>query len=160
METEKKSRGREADGRDDAMTARAPEGRRERIPMGGLNLQLLASERPGFQRRWCAKRGTRLQKFLDAGYDYVKDEKNVDEAGDGMGARISKISGDEMLYLMEIPLKWYNEDQAAKNKKRDEIDKTLRRGRIQGATAQDTGAFYRGSKNRGDIVYETTDGAR
>ncbi len=158
--SEERTRGRPRKDRDDM--SREPTGRAERVPMGGMILKLEAPKRPGYFRRWAADRKTNLQRYLNAGYKFVTDDITVEEAGNSQNSRVSQISGDEMLYLMEIPQKLYDEDQAAKQAELDEIDETLRRGHLTGADSRDVKAqaFYPGSKTRGDIVMETPDGSR
>lgn len=154
-----KSRAREDDARDEAGEARNPTDRRERIPMGGMQLKLAVPKKPGMHFHWAADRGMNLARYKAAGYEFVNDEKTIDEAGDGQGTRISRISGSETLYLMEIPQKWYDEDQSKKQLGLDEIDDQLRRGHHKNVASQDAGAMTRGS-DRGDIVIETLDGRK
>jgi hypothetical protein len=62
-----------------------------------------------FHYRWCADYGKgKIQRYLDAGYDYVYHEGTTD--------KIIKPGGHKR-YLMRIPMDLYLEDQLAKQQK-------------------------------------------
>lgn len=152
-------RPRQADARAELAEEREPKGRRQRVPLGSMRLKLTAPKRRGFHRRWIVDRANRLQEAQLAGYEFVRDEESIEDAGMGRDSRVKQYSGEEILYLMEIPQAFYDEDQRAKQAEIDEIDETLRRGHVKGANAKDRDAYYAGS-DRGDIIVETSDGSR
>ena len=102
---------------------------RERVPMSLPHQKLSAPELPGYHLHWMMGRPDRLAQAQKAGYTFVdQDEVDMNTTGlaDGaetsghtdLGTRVSQITGiDETggqptrLYLMKIPLEWWEEDQ-------------------------------------------------
>lgn len=116
--------------------------RKERIPLGNARLKLTAPVKEGKKRRWINDVGGRLDMAQQGGYEFVTDSNlQIGEAGtDGnqdLGTRISRVVGTRedgqpmQAYLMEIDEDLYNEDQAAKARKLDEVDNEIRRGNIK-----------------------------
>lgn len=95
----------------------------KRIPIGQRN-QFNTEKRPGYVRRFVTDKPGRIQAFLDAGYDLVKDDSehrvlfgSKEQKNDGEGSVVVKNLGDGTKgYLMEIPENFYREDQLAKEK--------------------------------------------
>ena len=88
---------------------------------------------PNFQYRFVVdykNKPGRIDKFLKAGYVNVKSGEN---AGDDAPMKATKVgrnvtipSGNgETAYLMKIPKEYYEEDQAAKEAKLKEVEKTF-----------------------------------
>jgi len=142
-----KRRGRPAKDstRDESIEARTEsrertESRRERrVPLGAPRLKLAVPDRNGYKRRWVNDDGGRLQEAQDGGYQFVTDSTlhvghDVENGNSDMGSRVSRIvgktDGGEPLraFLMEIKQEWYDEDQAEKQKKVDEIDEAIKHG--------------------------------
>ena len=95
--------------------------RRKRIGRGNV---LTAQARPGFVRRYVNDKPGRIQEFLDAGYTPVTDGQRPgdEQVGDSKlpGTTVAKHVGNGMnAYLMEIPLNFYEEDQAEKQEEND-----------------------------------------
>jgi len=111
----------------------------ERTPIAAQAV-LNSESRDGFYRRWVNDYPGRIDKFLKAGYSFVKNEdnNNTDQVQDPtvmdsscVRRVVNKGLNDGMgrtAYLMEIPKEWWEEDQALKEVKiselEDEIDPT------------------------------------
>ena len=105
--------------------------RPKRTPLGTRNV-LIAGERKGFVRRWINDVDDRLQRAKDAGYTAVLGHGKTSDprAGDGsqVGSVTSKsVGGGVRAVLMEIPEKFYREDQAAKQRQVDASEEGLSR---------------------------------
>jgi hypothetical protein len=119
--------------------------RTERVPVAANRSPLVYKglDTKNFQQRWVIDRDDRIALFLQAGYTFVKprglpvghpsyDTQKQD------GARVTQSAGygGLKLYLMEIPMKFYKEDQAAKQRDVDEIENSMRtpgKGKAVGA---------------------------
>lgn len=108
--------------------------KKKRVPVGlrnpmALNMDL---DTDNFHYRFVRGKNSRVQAFLDGGYEIVEGgsvgEKNV-ASGTQMGSRVTAPSGDsdDKMYLMRIPKNLYDEDQAVKAAKVDEIEDQLKR---------------------------------
>lgn len=100
-----------------------------RRPFGVRRQKLFYPPDPAFHRHWFHDEPGRIAWAIECGWKHVTgdDGKNVSRATgtkEGGGGLIS--------YLMELPIEWYKEDQAAKLKSRDEIDGEIRRGIVAG----------------------------
>lgn len=134
------------------------EGKRERVPMSGhrSKLQLSESDRKaldeaGFVPRWVNDVDGRVEQALAGGYVYVEPEEAksvgqmaLHEGNSDLNGRVSKIvskGGGQPIraYLMKIKKEFYDEDQAAKQARNDEIEDALRNGQPGGA---DTSSQY------------------
>ncbi len=113
--------------------------RQERIPIGQRN-RLTAPKRPGYVRRFVNTTPGRVQMFEDAGYQMVTDQTydpenpGVVKIGDRtsgatpMGsAVVEDVGGGQQAVLMEIREDWYNEDQAKKARRLDEMEAQIKR---------------------------------
>lgn len=126
---------------------REPTGRRKRIPLGTPQPKLARPKRKGFVRRWINDIPGRIQRARQAGYKHVHvdgDERGEDKRGEVERAIVGvNPDGSAMeAFLMEEPGKYYEEDQAEKDKPLQEFDRVLRRGNIVGADEKDTERFY------------------
>lgn len=114
-----------------------------RKPFGAHVQKLNYPARPGFHRHWFNDYPGRIARALEAGYKHVQDVngKNVArivgvaETGNGLNA-----------FLMEIPERWYKEDQAVKDRARDELDAKMKRGIIKDHSPGHDGAYLPVSK--------------
>jgi hypothetical protein len=113
------------------------EPRRERIPVGVPRLKLDGGQRQGFVRRWVNDDGNRLQDFQAGGYEFVMNQLPAGSditARESTDSRVSRVVGTKAdgspltAYLMEIRRDWYEEDQAAKQKRLDDQESQMRRG--------------------------------
>ncbi len=109
--------------------------RTERIPVASSRspLKYKGLDTKNFHQRWVVDKDDRIARFLQGGYNFVKprggvvgapsiDTQNPD------GSRVTRAAGYGGLkqYLMEIPMKFYLEDQAAKQREVDEIENSMR----------------------------------
>lgn len=128
---------------------------RERIPMSVPQQKLAVPEIPGYHLHWMKGTPDRLAQAQRAGYTFVgQDEVDLNTWGladgpesDGhtdLGSRVSHISGltDDgkeagRLYLMKLPLEFWEADQAAIAARNEQVAATLRgdRGFVEGAGA-------------------------
>ncbi len=90
-----------------------PQASRKRIPLGGLVDKLQYEERNGYHQHWFKNTPARIQQAKNAGYDLVP---GVDQQIAGQ----DEHGKPESLVLMQIPEKWYREDQALKQRRIDE----------------------------------------
>ena len=99
-------------------------GRKKRVPLGTRD-RLRYPKRKGYTRRVFNDDHDRIQRALDAGYEFVTEpdlpggDPQVGDASQ-MGKKVSKEVGSGIKgYLMEIPDEYYEEDQKAKMDKID-----------------------------------------
>jgi len=127
-----------------------------RVPFGGqrYRLQLSQADMDGFKKRkkvihWFNNETGRIERALGGGYKFVKPEHAMslghgalhrDSNDPESGARVSVIAnrGEPPIraYLMEISEKFYNEDQAAKERKNQAVDDALAVGGAGGANIE------------------------
>jgi hypothetical protein len=92
--------------------SRIPMSAAERLPVPKKFME------EGYHYRWCADYGVdKLARYLQAGYQYVED---------GNGDRISRGGGDR-LWLMRLPIEYWEQDLKAKHDKVIEINKQTQR---------------------------------
>src|ERR1700687_4279045 len=97
-------------------------------------------DRENFEPRFVLDKDYRIAMFLEAGYELVKPngssvgEKTV-ETSSGLDSRVSKSTGGRKLYLMQLPMKFYKEDQLAKQKQIDDMEQSMRPRKGEGAEA-------------------------
>jgi hypothetical protein len=90
-----------------------------RTPVATRNI-LTTDQRDGYVRRWVNDTPGRIDMFKEAGYEPVRQPTKVGDprAGDGSNVGSSVIEKDvgagQKAFLMEIPIEYYTEDQAAK----------------------------------------------
>ncbi len=103
---------------------------KERVPVSSQRapLRYKGLDTKNFVQRWVLDKDDRLQVFLDAGYEFVNPTAANSQVGDptvdsskGLDTRVTKTAGfgNLRLFLMQIPRKWYEDDQA---KKQLEVD--------------------------------------
>lgn len=79
----------------------------ERQPFGTMEQELAYPTRPGYRRYWFNDKPGRIRRAAKAGYAHVIDpdtRENVSRVTDRVDGR------GQSSYLMEIPIKWYQED--------------------------------------------------
>jgi hypothetical protein len=97
-------------------------------------------DRENFEPRFVLDKDDRIAMFLEAGYEFVKPngsgvgEKTV-ESSSGLDSRVSKSTRGTKLYLMQLPMKFYKEDQLAKIKLVEEMEASMKPRRNEGAEA-------------------------
>jgi len=134
---------------------------RTRIPMSMPQTKLSVPDIPGYHLHWMMGTPSRIAQAQKAGYTFV-DAEEVDVVNTGladsvskhgstdMGTRVSLIaSGDtgedgkeQRLYLMKIPLEWWNEDQKNLEARNEQVAASLRGGQVDGGQGGDTSNRY------------------
>jgi hypothetical protein len=140
---------------------------RTRVPMSTAQLKLEVPEIPGFHLHWMMGNPSRIAQAMKAGYTFV-DHDEVDVVNTGladdaskngntdMGSRVSVVAGndtgedgkEQRLYLMKIPLEFWNEDQGALEAKNEQIAATIRGGGDAGGNPNGTEGRYVPEGNR------------
>lgn len=124
-------------------------GERKRVPMSVPVQRLAAPDIPGFHLHWFNGTPERIQRAVDAGYEFVEDRdikiNNVNLGDDStlsgntdMGSRVSIVSGQELgrdgqparMILMKIRQEWYDEDQKLVDERNELVAASLRGGRL------------------------------
>lgn len=105
--------------------------RPHRTPVGQGD-RLKFSQRPGYYRRLVNDKEDRIQRFLDAGYEFVYGDETggPQQSGDPskMSSRISKqVGGGVTAYLMELPIDYRKEDVGRKARYVDQVEETMRK---------------------------------
>ncbi len=118
------------------------------IPMSAPIQRLQVPEKDGYVRYWFRGDAGRIQRALQAGYQFVDPSEvktnNFDLGGDAkksgntdLGSRVSIITGDQTfdgqpsrLYLMEIPEELYEKGQQFLRNANEAVASALRSGLI------------------------------
>lgn len=102
---------------------------------GVRNVLTVSGKEPGFEYRVVNDTGDRVSQFEEMGYEIVRDQnikvgerRIANPTKEGSPVQIS-VGGGAKAFLMRIPDEYYKEDQAAKAKHVDEIE----RGTLQEA---------------------------
>jgi len=118
--------------------SKAPSGRVTRTPIGRRNILTVKGKDPAYVYRVVNDTGDRVQAFLDAGYEMVKDQevrvgdKRVDRTSpEGTISQLSVGQGVKA-YVMRISKEWYEEDQAAKQKYVNEVEAATKAKALDG----------------------------
>ena len=119
------------------MVAATKKQRVERTPIHAQTV-LLHAEREGFKQRWVSDYPGRIEKFLLAGYAFVRKEgaklstEQIQDPSMMDDSCIRRVVNKSLAegsgrhgYLMEIPLEWWNDDQDAKMKKLDKSEEDI-----------------------------------
>lgn len=125
-----------------------------RVPVSSSRAPLVVRgfDHKNYSGRWVADIDTRIQDFLNGGYEFVT-KNDIQGAGEatvetssGLDSRIKKPGGRGItLYLMRIPKKFYLEDRKAKDKEIDRTEEGIRK------TAKDSADYGKISlKNKMD----------
>lgn len=136
-----------------------------RIPMSTPVLRMEVPLIPGYHQHWMKGTTVRLQRALDAGYEFVNaSETKVPSVSLGassaqsgntdMGSRVSILAGKETgedgqplrLYLMKIKQEWYNKDQVALEAGSEDIAASICGGGIGSEKEVDGGNRYLGKR--------------
>ncbi len=118
--------------------AKAPSGRPQRTPIGTRNVLSVTGKEPGYEYRIINDTGDRVQEFLDAGYELVADnsvrvgDKRVNKASpEGSVSQLSVGQGQKA-FVVRIKKEWYDADQAAKQKRVDELEASTKLKALDG----------------------------
>lgn len=112
--------------------------KKKRVPLGTRD-RLRYPERKGYHRHVFNDQNDRIQRALDAGYEFVEDHLPGGDprAGDPtqVGSKVMKeVGGGTKGYLMEIPMEYYEEDQKAKQDKITLLESQMKRDRKDGVS--------------------------
>ena len=118
--------------------AKAPRGRPQRVPVGTRNVLTVAGKDSDYEYRIVNDSGDRVQEFLDAGYEIVKQDsvrvgdKRVNSASaEGSLSQIS-VGQSQKAFVMRIRKEWYEEDQAAKQAKVKQLEDSTKAKALDG----------------------------
>lgn len=113
--------------------AKAPRGRTTRTPIGTRNVLTVQGKDPNYVYRIVNDSGDRVQMFLDAGYEVcaadevrVGDKRVQKASPTGSSAEVAVGAGQKAL-VMKQRKDWYDEDQAAKQSKVNELESTMQK---------------------------------
>jgi len=107
---------------------------KNRVPIGQrrpLNIDRSSLD-ANFEYRNVRGNPANLQRYIDAGYDFVTEDMQVGDSGIMRGSqtdsRVSVPSGDsnDRLFLMRIPKEFYDDDQLLKQKAIDKKEEALK----------------------------------
>ncbi len=120
--------------------------RHARIPMTGRDV-LKAPPREGYYRRWLhdIHDGERIKRFQEAGYTIVLGDFDTGDTKLGtakVGMPITRSAGGgKRIVLMEIKEEYHKEDEEAKQRKIDEIEKRMQRKKTDAKSAGADGMY-------------------
>lgn len=118
--------------------SKAPSGRPTRTPIGSRNLLTVRGKDPGYSYRIVNDTEDRIQRFLDAGYEVVTAEGT--KVGDNRASQASVLGSKQVFsvgggtkgVLMRIKKEWFDEDQANKQKKVDDMEASIKKKALDG----------------------------
>lgn len=119
---------------------RAGEGRAKRVPLGQQRPKMAVQASPGMVGRWVNDVGGRIQAAEQAGYQKVfTDPENPEGDKRPLSQTVGvKEDGSPLTaFYMEIPKKFYDEDQRTKQQQVDAVDDAIHRGNIEGEVGKD-----------------------
>lgn len=118
--------------------AKAPVSRVKRTPVGTRNVLTVAGKDPNYVYRIINDSGDRVQEFLEAGYEPVSNDsvkvgdKRVNKASaEGSVSQVSVGQGQKAI-VVRIKKEWYEEDQAAKQVRVDELEASTKAKALDG----------------------------
>jgi len=102
--------------------------RPERIPLDGSRTRLALDENaldPAFHYKWVNDVDDRIMRYKNAYYEHVSGEeglkigqRSIDSSTGELASVVSRDGGKGItVYLMKIPVEYYNEDKAVKEEK-------------------------------------------
>jgi hypothetical protein len=102
-----------------AVTKRPDRSKAVRVPLGTRNRLGFKDLDERFHYHIINDQDDRLDRATEAGYEFVESKETMGDTrvaeGTVPGSRVAKPVGNDVTgYLMRIPIKFYNEDQAAK----------------------------------------------
>lgn len=107
--------------------------RPQRTPINGRNILTVTGKDPAYVYRVVNNVGDRVEQFKEAGYELVPasdvkvGERRVDSASpEGSYAQVSVDNVGTKAFIMRIPKEWHDEDQKAKQKQVDELERTIK----------------------------------
>lgn len=108
--------------------------RKNRVPVGARRDITAVKDTPeGYVDRWVNDNPGRIQKFRDAGYEFVPKASVGDSGVDGTHNEDGVVSRDMgknvTAYLMRQRKDYFQEDQAEKQKLVDQTEESMRRSK-------------------------------
>ena len=111
----------------------------DRVPLDGYrDILTVQGKDKDYSYRWVNDKneeGHRIMRFKQAGWEFVEaTEVHVGQSAvyksDNIGSIVRYSAGKgDYLYLMKIPKEWYDEDQAAKQERINDQEKSITRPR-------------------------------
>lgn len=118
--------------------SKAPESRVKRTPIGTRNVLTVAGKDANYVYRIINDSGDRVQEFMEAGYELVKDDsvkvgdKRVNKtSSEGSVSQVSVGQGQKA-FVVRIKKEWYDEDQAQKQLRVDELENSTKAKALDG----------------------------
>jgi hypothetical protein len=107
-----------------------PKNRPTRTPLGERNVLTVANKRPDYEQRWVNDVDDRIERANAAGYTAVMRPTKVGDPKAGAATQVGGIvrrpvGGGITAVLMEIPEEYFREDQAAKEAKLKDTERSL-----------------------------------
>lgn len=106
--------------------------KKRRTPVGQRNVLTVSGKDPDYVYRVVNDESDRISQFLDGGYEIcnadevrVGDRRVGNATPEGSQAQVS-VGGGRKAIVMKIRKEFYQEDQAAKHKRVDDIERALR----------------------------------
>lgn len=109
--------------------ASAPRRDGTRIPFGKQAQRLAYPTRDGFVGYWFNDDNDRLERAIQAGWEFVRDRKTGKPVSRPVGKRGDGTPGGMLAYRMEIPKELYDQDFADAQKRVDDIMGPIAAGR-------------------------------
>lgn len=105
--------------------------RSTRVPVTERNILSVKGKEDGYHYRIVNDTGDRVQQLMDAGYEIVDassvqvgDKRINATSPEGTQAQVS-VGGGVKAFVMRQKLEWYNEDQAAKQARVNQLEETI-----------------------------------
>jgi len=109
-----------------------------RTPLANRNILKVKGEEAGFKYRIVNDTGDRIQMFKDMGYEIVSDDsvqvgdrRVANPTKEGTPVQVS-VGGGTKAYVMRQREDWYAEDQATKEARLKEQEKSMKADASQG----------------------------
>lgn len=106
--------------------------RTTRVPVTERNILSVKGKEPGFHYRIVNDTGDRITQLQDAGYEFVDastvqvgDKRINSTSPEGTHAQVSVGAGTKA-YVMRIKQEWYDEDQASKQVRVNQLEDTIK----------------------------------
>lgn len=109
----------------------------KRTPLGARNRLSFRNLDPDYSYRVINDQDDRLARAQEAGYEHVSSESQLGDLrvaeGTIPGANVAKPVGNGVTgYLMRIKKEWFDEDQAAKEEGRKELERAMEPDKSKG----------------------------
>lgn len=123
---------------------------RERVPFSANRKRLSVNLKiDGYVHRWFNDQDDRIQRAIDAGYEFVKPEeigsvgdKEVHGGNSDLNSKVSRVVGRTSdnqpirAFLLKLKSEFYAEDKAKKEATNRLVDDAVRAGKAGGASVE------------------------